>query len=520
MEYRDFLTTFEIIDRTRLFDSSWQMTTPHWLPYSVPYSTRFSPTRYRINVAVPKTEAVIVLSKVDDRFFRGLEGGFFYKLYFRVHRKGEMEDYLTRSYANVHMTRSVSVTVELEQGEYDVIWSVEAEEWTGKKGVEEMVREEKKGNRRKFRQVAVNADLAWGMAGVLSEWREAEIKIAHDGNVLKEWENKILVAKAAEAEAKAREEAAKVEGEGEGEGEELAVDGGAEKKEGGEEKKASEGEKKDNEDEGKNDNSEEPKKDDDKLVAEEDKKDESIEAETKPVTEKAEAKEGEEMRDSEEKAEEKPVDSADWEDVDEESEEPPNSTSTDAKPASKKTTTTTKTNSNYDPKQSKRGPSAPHASSDKKEKKEEKDKKNAKEDEKKAGEPSTDPVIVSHQGPIIIQNLPLTGSSLDLTAPDSSDTTLNPLWYLKHLSSSDLTAVKEKAEDHEWEAKVCVGLRVYSRDPGLTVSVVTAEQREEGGEGKSGVEVEVDVDDVVKDLVENEKDVDKEGGRGVEGKAE
>ena len=98
MTYKDFLRKFSIIDRTRLFDSSWHVTEGRWLNYQVPWSADYAASRFEITVH-NETPVVVVLSQLDTRFFKGLEGRYSFELTFRIHKDGE-EDYLVRSQPN------------------------------------------------------------------------------------------------------------------------------------------------------------------------------------------------------------------------------------------------------------------------------------------------------------------------------------------------------------------------------------------------------------------------------------
>jgi len=158
MTYRDFLRKFSIVDRTRLFDRKWTVTSSRWLRFPVPYTGAYSPLRFRINIT-EKGPVVIVLSQLNRRYFKGLEGQYDFKLHFRVHREGE-DDYITRATANVYMSRSVSVELTLEPGKYVVIFKVETSYDKDRKKVEDVYKEEKKTNRKKFLQVAMSYDLA------------------------------------------------------------------------------------------------------------------------------------------------------------------------------------------------------------------------------------------------------------------------------------------------------------------------------------------------------------------------
>ena len=55
------------------------------------------------------------------------------------------------------------------------------------------------------------------------------------------------------------------------------------------------------------------------------------------------------------------------------------------------------------------------------------------------------------------------------------------------------------AENHSWKARVCVGLKVYSKDPELTVDVVEPGKPETEEENES-TKVMVDLDDSTRDV--------------------
>lgn len=98
MTYRDFLRKFDTIDRTRLFDDTWHVTESRWINYEVTWAADYAPTQFEISIVKPGP-IVVVLSQLDTRFFRGLEGRFEFTLAFRIHKDGE-KDYLARSQPN------------------------------------------------------------------------------------------------------------------------------------------------------------------------------------------------------------------------------------------------------------------------------------------------------------------------------------------------------------------------------------------------------------------------------------
>ena len=125
----------------------------------VPWATTYSPTRFTFNVTT-KGPIVIVLSQLDDRYFRGLAGQYRFSLHFRVEKEDETE-YITRSRSNVGMCRSVNTELELEPGKYIVIFKITS--WKDREAPtkDKVVRKAKKYNRKKFLQIGMSHDLAF-----------------------------------------------------------------------------------------------------------------------------------------------------------------------------------------------------------------------------------------------------------------------------------------------------------------------------------------------------------------------
>jgi len=67
---KDFLLYFTEIDRTRLFDDTWKVTSA-WVSEAVEWENTFSKNRFEIQVP-QKGKHVLVLQQLDDRYFRGL----------------------------------------------------------------------------------------------------------------------------------------------------------------------------------------------------------------------------------------------------------------------------------------------------------------------------------------------------------------------------------------------------------------------------------------------------------------
>ncbi|KAF9464916.1 hypothetical protein BDZ94DRAFT_1215779 [Collybia nuda] len=118
MEYKDFLSYWQCINRTLLFDSTWVMSS-HWLQVPArPFESiwAFGDVSFTLSLKSPSL-TIIVLSELDNRYFRGLEGNSIWAFDFIVYKKGEAEE-IAESSKSLFNTRSVNVELELEAGEY------------------------------------------------------------------------------------------------------------------------------------------------------------------------------------------------------------------------------------------------------------------------------------------------------------------------------------------------------------------------------------------------------------------
>ncbi|KAG6911017.1 hypothetical protein DXG01_005432 [Tephrocybe rancida] len=118
MEYKDFLENWAQIDRTLLFDSSWIMSS-QWLkvaarPQPAPWA--FGDVSFTISLAEPSS-AVIVLSKLDDRYWGPISGSARWSFDFIIFKKGESKP-ITTSSASLLYSRSVNAEISLEAGDY------------------------------------------------------------------------------------------------------------------------------------------------------------------------------------------------------------------------------------------------------------------------------------------------------------------------------------------------------------------------------------------------------------------
>lgn len=112
---------------------------------------------------------VLVLSQLDNRYFRGLQGQYRFRLQFRLHQEGRpsAEEYIVRSHGNYLMDRSVSVEVPaLDPGNYSVYISISADRYSSWPSTEDVVRREceDREENEKLAQVGQAYDLAHSKA--------------------------------------------------------------------------------------------------------------------------------------------------------------------------------------------------------------------------------------------------------------------------------------------------------------------------------------------------------------------
>ncbi|KAG8709774.1 hypothetical protein FRC08_018066, partial [Ceratobasidium sp. 394] len=123
MEYSDFLKTWTMIERSKLFDSGWKMSSM-WLNVnsrSFPCAWNYGDVSFTFSVT-EDAPAVIVLSQLDDRYFSEISGYSQWTLEFVIYRKDApaSEPYATSSHT-IFWRRSVNIELDkLEAGDYVV----------------------------------------------------------------------------------------------------------------------------------------------------------------------------------------------------------------------------------------------------------------------------------------------------------------------------------------------------------------------------------------------------------------
>ncbi|KAI5894576.1 cysteine proteinase [Schizophyllum commune H4-8] len=124
MEYKDFLEFFGRMDRTLLFDSRWVMAS-HWVFLTStpsPWTSSYGDVSFTITIPA-KTRAVIVLSRVNERYWMDLRGCYEWNIDFKLYKRGSKKC-IGRSVHSSSWKKSVSLETELDEGEYVVHVSV------------------------------------------------------------------------------------------------------------------------------------------------------------------------------------------------------------------------------------------------------------------------------------------------------------------------------------------------------------------------------------------------------------
>ncbi|KAF8160001.1 hypothetical protein B0H34DRAFT_782523 [Crassisporium funariophilum] len=122
MEYKDFLTVWQEIQRTLIFDDSWVMSS-QWLHVSQSFpnmsSWSFGDISFTFSLPVA-SPTIIVFSKINTRYFKDIQGPCIWNLDFILAKEGETEPLAESSYSFFY-TRGVSVELDLEAGDYVVL---------------------------------------------------------------------------------------------------------------------------------------------------------------------------------------------------------------------------------------------------------------------------------------------------------------------------------------------------------------------------------------------------------------
>jgi hypothetical protein len=167
ISYEDLLRKYQHFDRTRLFrDPDWRCC-QRWIGVDVPWKPQYH-EKFHIKLT-RESPLVLVLSQLDNRYFKGLHGQYSFRLQFRLHEQDrpDPEDYIVRSHGNYLMDRSVSIELPaMLPGNYSVFISVVGERDPDLPSVEDVVKREckKRVENEKLAQVGYAYDLAHSKA--------------------------------------------------------------------------------------------------------------------------------------------------------------------------------------------------------------------------------------------------------------------------------------------------------------------------------------------------------------------
>lgn len=140
-------------------------------------SADYHSTKFTITITAPETPVVIVLSQLDQRYFRGLEGEYEFRLQFRVERQGaDEDDYIVRTHGHCFMSRSVSTDITLDAGTYDVFVKIVADRNPGAEPMERVVRRQAVYRREKLVQIGRAYDMAHARGRVVETEAEKKAK--------------------------------------------------------------------------------------------------------------------------------------------------------------------------------------------------------------------------------------------------------------------------------------------------------------------------------------------------------
>ncbi|CAE6476497.1 unnamed protein product [Rhizoctonia solani] len=135
MEYRDFLKTWTTVERSRLFDADWKLSSL-WINVTsraLPSAWGFGDVSFTFSVT-EDSPAAIVLSQLNTRSFDDISGYSDWSADFVVYRKGApSEEYYARSVHTGFWQRAASVELDdLEAGDYALHVRLDRKYWREK----------------------------------------------------------------------------------------------------------------------------------------------------------------------------------------------------------------------------------------------------------------------------------------------------------------------------------------------------------------------------------------------------
>ncbi|KAG9257198.1 uncharacterized protein F5Z01DRAFT_617296 [Emericellopsis atlantica] len=167
ISFEGMISKYTLLDRTRLFrEDDWRCC-QRWIGVDVPWKPEYH-EKFQIKLT-QDSPLVLKLTQLDDRYFKGLQGQYTFRLHFRLHNLDEPagEDYVVRSNSNYMTQRSVSVELpDMPAGSYAVYVKVVGERNARLSSVEQVVKRECQGRKEndKLAQVGHAYDLAHSKA--------------------------------------------------------------------------------------------------------------------------------------------------------------------------------------------------------------------------------------------------------------------------------------------------------------------------------------------------------------------
>lgn len=154
-----------------------------WTSLSIPWKIGYHDTKFCFTL--DKDDRVLIaLSQLDDRYFRGLEGQYWFTLQFRL-QKDDDPDFVVRSNTNYTMNRSVNTELNLEAGSYTVYVKITANRDKDLLAVEDVISRASEEDREKLIQIGMKYDLAHTKREVRETEDELKIKANKEKEKLK-----------------------------------------------------------------------------------------------------------------------------------------------------------------------------------------------------------------------------------------------------------------------------------------------------------------------------------------------
>ncbi|RKL09491.1 hypothetical protein BFJ71_g1352 [Fusarium oxysporum] len=167
MSFSDMLDNFKWMYRTRLFDERWTVA-QQWTSVSISWLTGYLKKKFIIEVK-EEGMVVIVLSQLDERYFKDLKGQYEFVLHFLLKTADDKTPICSVRPAHKWDRRSINCEVELEPGTYEVIPKITAERYYWLPTVQKMVKMGADSNPQKLRQIGLQYDLAHAKGGIVDE---------------------------------------------------------------------------------------------------------------------------------------------------------------------------------------------------------------------------------------------------------------------------------------------------------------------------------------------------------------